>query len=97
MRNVVLTAPYFHNGRFATLREAPQLYVRRDTNPEQWYPLGPGGVPQKFNDLPAQFLANVDITESPYNRAPGHAPALSEREIDDRIAFLGTLTDGFRP
>ena len=76
---------------------ALQFYVRRDTNPEEWYPLGPGSVPRKFDDLPAQYHANVNITEAPYNRVPGHAPALSEREIDDLIAFLDTLTDGFRP
>ena len=97
MRNVALTAPYFHNGRFATLRLALQFYVRRDTNPEEWYPPGPGGVPRKFDDLPAQYHANVNITEAPYNRVPGAAPALSERDIDDLIAFLDTLTDGFRP
>lgn len=97
LRNVALTAPYFHNGRFATLRLALQFYVRRDTNPEEWYPLGPGGVPQKFDDLPLQYHPNVNITEAPYNRVLGDAPALSEREIDDVLAFLGTLTDGFRP
>lgn len=97
LRNIALTAPYFHNGRFATLRQALQFYVRRDTNPEEWYPLGPGGVPIKFDDLPAQFHANVNRTEAPYNRGPGDPPALSEREIDDLLAYLGTLTDGFRP
>lgn len=95
--NVALTAPYFHNGRFATLRLAPQFDVRRDTNPEEWYPPGSGGVPRKFDDLPAQFHANVNITEAPCNRVSGAAPALSERDIDDRIAFLDRLTDGFRP
>ncbi len=95
--NVALTAPYFHNGRFATLRLALQFDVRRDTNPEEWYPPGSGGAPRKFDDLPAQYHANVNITDAPYHRAPGDAPTLSEREIDDLIAFLDTLTDGFRP
>lgn len=50
------------------------------------------GVPQKFDDLPPQYHPNVNITEAPYNRVLGAAPALSEREIDDVLAFLGTLT-----
>ena len=32
-----------------------------------------------------------------YNRRPGDAPALSDAEIDDVIAFLKTLSDGFQP
>ena len=31
----------------------------------------------------------------PYNRKPGDAPALSDSEIEDVIAFLNTLTDGW--
>jgi cytochrome c peroxidase len=29
------------------------------------------------------------------NRNPGDLPALSPQEIDDIVAFLNTLTDGF--
>jgi cytochrome c peroxidase len=96
LRNIALTAPYFHNGRFATLKETLQFYVRRDTNPEEFYPTGPGGV-EKFDDLPAEFHRNVNTTEAPYNRRPGDAPALTDAEIDDVIAFLNTLTDGYTP
>ena len=63
LRNIALTAPYFHNGRFATLKEAIGFYVRRDTNPDQFYPALPDGSVTKFDDLPAvyggQFLVNV--------------------------------------
>jgi len=97
LRNVALTAPYFHNGRFQTLREALGFYVRRDTNPEEWYPLGSDGLVHKFDDLPPQYVGNVNTTEVPYNRHPGEAPALSPAEIDDVIAFLQTLTDGYQP
>lgn len=62
LRNIALTAPYFHNGRFATLQDAIGFYVRRDTNPEQFYPTLPDGSVTKFDDLPAlyggQFLVN---------------------------------------
>jgi cytochrome c peroxidase len=97
LRNIALTAPYFHNGRFATLREVLLFYVRRDTNPEEFYPLDPLGQPIKFNDLPQMYKANVNTTEVPYNRSPGDQPALDSAQIDDVIAFLNTLTDGYTP
>jgi len=95
LRNVELTAPYFHNGRFATLEDTLRFYVRRDTHPEEWYPTRVDGSIDKFNDLPDRFKANVNSTEPPYNRKPGDEPALSEAEIADVVAFLKTLTDGF--
>jgi len=96
LRNVAVSGPYFHNGRFATLLEVVRFYVRRDTNPDEWYPLDPGsGLPRKFDDLPAELAANVNTTEPPYDRRPGDLPALSEPEIQDVVAFLQTLTDGF--
>jgi cytochrome c peroxidase len=97
LRNVVITAPYFHNGRFATLKEAVGFYVRRDTNPEQWYPRTAGGSVLKFDDLPPQYHGNVNVSEAPYDRLPGQLPALTEEEIDLVVEFLGTLTDGYRP
>ena len=97
LRNVALTAPYFHNGRFKTLKEALGFYVRRDTNPEEWYPTNPGGSVSKFDDLPPQYHGNVNVTEVPYNRKPGEAPALNPDEIDLVIEFLNTLTDGYQP
>ena len=40
---------------------------------------------------------NVNTSEAPYNRRRGDAPALSDAEIDDVIAFLHTLSDGYTP
>ena len=97
LRNIALTAPYFHNGRFATLREALEFYVQRDTNPEKFYPLDAGGRALKFNDLPDEYSANVNTTEVPYDRGPGGVPALGDSDIEDVIAFLNTLTDGYQP
>jgi len=97
LRNIALTAPYFHNGRFATLREALQFYVLRDTNPERFYPLDAGGRALKFDDLPDAYKANVNTTEVPYDRRPGDVPALSDGDIEDVISFLDTLTDGYQP
>jgi cytochrome c peroxidase len=96
LRNVAVRKTFFHNGQFKTLKDALTFYVQRDTNPEKFYPTA-NGVVQKFNDLPAVYQKNVNREEVPYNRNPGEAPALSDAEIDDVIAFLGTLSDGFVP
>ena len=95
LRNVALRHSFFHNGRFHTLKDALTFYVQRDTNPEKFYPLKPDGTVDKFNDLPAPYRVNVNQEEVPYNRHPGDAPALSDAEVDDVIAFLGTLSDGY--
>jgi cytochrome c peroxidase len=114
LRNIALTAPYFHNGRFATLQDAIGFYVRRDTNPEEWYPVAADGTVTKFDDLPAiyggqfvvqrgvpgsdaAYVGNVNTLEVPYNRHIGDTPALAADEINDVIAFLCTLTDGYDP
>ena len=95
MRNIALTAPYFHNGVIATLRDAVKFYVTRDTDPSLWYPPdGLGGV-RKFDDLPPQYSGNVNTSEGPYNRHLGDAPALTDAEIDRVVDFLNTLTDGY--
>ena len=68
LRNIAVTAPYFHNGRFTTLKDAIGFYVRRDTNPEEWYPTAPDGSVTKFDDLPAfyggQFVVQAGVVGS---------------------------------
>jgi len=95
LRNVTLRQVYFHNGRYRSLKDALNFYVQRDTHPERWYPRKADGSIDKFDDLPARWHANVNRKEVPYDRQPGQAPALNEREIDDLIAFLATLEDGW--
>ena len=62
-------------------------------------PIRRGGFPtgKKFNDLPAQYHANVDVDTPPYQRRPKQRPQLNDEEIDDIVAFLFTLTDGYNP
>jgi len=96
LRNVATRKVFFHNGYFKTLREAVSFYVKRDTNPELWYPADASGAVQKFNDLPEPYRKNVNVTEVPYNRQPNMPPALSDSEVDDVVQFLGTLTDGYK-
>lgn len=91
LRNVALTAPYMHNGVFETLREAVAFYATRDTDPDLWYPDG-----IKFNDLPLEMRGNVDTEKRPYHRGKGKRAALKDEEVDDIVAFLKTLTDGYQ-
>jgi cytochrome c peroxidase len=97
LRNVATRKVIFHNAAFTSLKDALAFYVQRDTNPGKFYPAAAAGGVDKFNDLPAEFHANVNTVEVPYNRHEGEGPALSDDEIDDVIAFLGTLTDGYLP
>ena len=94
LRNVARTAPYFHNGAFDTLREAVDFYARRDTDPGAWYPKSPAGI-RKFDDLPAGMAGAVNTSEVPYDRKAGDLPALTPAEIDDLVAFVETLDDGY--
>ena len=92
LRNVGTRRVFFHNGRFHTLKEALQFYVRRDTHPSQWYPAA-GGTVAKFDDLPGEERGNIDVIDAPLTRSAGQAPVWSDAQIDDVIAFLETLTD----
>lgn len=97
LRNVALRKRFFHNGKFSSLEDVVRFYVQRDTNPEKWYPLDASGKAIKFNDLPPALRGNVNTTEVPYNRPLGGEPALNESEIQDLVAFLRTLSDGYKP
>jgi cytochrome c peroxidase len=96
LRNVSLRTSFYHNGAVHSLREAVAFYVDRDTNPGKWYPRDATGHVQKFDDLPQPYRDNVDM-EPPFGGRPGDPPALSPSEINDVVAFLNTLTDGFEP
>jgi cytochrome c peroxidase len=96
LRNVGVKRVFFHNGAFRRLVDVVRFYAERDTAPGKWYPTGPNGV-MKFNDVPEIYRANLDM-RSPFGRHAGAAaPALSGAEIEDIVAFLRTLTDGYRP
>lgn len=90
LRNVARRQAYTHNGFFRDLREVVRFYSTRDSNPTRWY--GAAGVP---NDLPSQYLGNIERAKAPFNRPASSGPLLTEAEIDDLVTFLGTLSDGF--
>ena len=88
LRNVADRTAWMHNGFFKSLRDVVSFYATRNTDPKRWY--GPAGVP---NDVPYAYRANVISDRVPFNRPANAGPALSEREIDDVVAFLRTLSD----
>jgi cytochrome c peroxidase len=92
LRNVARRRFFFHNGRFTTLQDVMRFYVERDTDPARWYPTVAGRV-HKFDDLPARYRDNVNISDAPLNRGPRDRPALDAAEIEKVIAFLETLSD----
>jgi cytochrome c peroxidase len=97
LRNTAVRRAFLHNGVFHTLQEVMDFYNFRDTNPEKVYPVGADGKVQKYNDIPAQYHANVDVTDPPFNRHPGDTPAMTAQDEADIIAFLQTLNDGYKP
>ena len=56
-----------------------------------------GGKVQKYDDLPATYLPNIDTQLPQDGRAAGSKPPMSEQDIADLVCFLGTFTDGYKP
>jgi cytochrome c peroxidase len=94
LRNVAHRPVFLHNGVFHSLSDVVRFYAERDTKPEKWYPRAPDGGILKFDDLPAAYIANVDA-QAPFDRQPGDSPRLSEQDIQDVVAFLQILSDGY--
>jgi cytochrome c peroxidase len=97
LRNTAIRCAFFHNGVFRTLQEVVEFYNFRDTNPEKVYPRAADGTVQKYNDIPAQYHVNVDVTDPPFNRHLGETPAMTAQDESDIIEFLKTLDDGYEP
>jgi cytochrome c peroxidase len=95
LRNTATRHAFFHNGVYSTLDDVMAFYNDRNTAPEKFYPKGPDGKVRKYDDLPPQFHANIDITDAPFDRKPGDKPAMSDQDMRDIIAFLKTLNDGY--
>jgi cytochrome c peroxidase len=95
LRNVALRRVFFHNGVFHDLTQVLDFYVNRDIHPGRFYPRNAAGRVIQYDDIPPQYRANVDTVDAPFNRHPGDPPALTPAQIQDVIAFLDTLTDGY--
>ena len=96
LRNVAERRVFFHNGAVHSLADAVRFYAERDARPGKWYPKDTDGRGRKYDDMLAKYAANVDA-QGPFGQQPGEAPALSEADVLDLVAFLQTLSDGYVP
>jgi cytochrome c peroxidase len=92
LRNVATRRVFFHNGDFHSLREVLRFYVARDRDAQRWYPHRDGRV-ERYDDLPPDLRGNVDHFNAPFDGGDDRTPALDAAQIEDVLAFLGTLTD----
>jgi len=97
LRNVDRRSAFFHNGVYHTLKQVMDFYNLRNITPDRIYPRGADGKVAQYNDIPAAYWGNVDTSDAPFNRHVGDAPAMTEQDINDIIAFLHTLDDGYTP
>jgi cytochrome c peroxidase len=87
LRNVAERPAFMHNGFFKSLTEVVRFYATRNSDPQRWYGQAVS------NDLPAQYLGNIEVVKAPFNRPANAGPALTDAEIADIVAFLHTLSD----
>jgi cytochrome c peroxidase len=98
LRNSANRGVYFHNGVYRTLQQVMDFYNLRNTSPEKVYPRDAAtGKVEKYNDIPQKYHANVDRADAPFDRKLGDQPAMTPAEIQDIIAFIKTLDDGYKP
>ncbi|MDE2004998.1 MAG: cytochrome-c peroxidase [Rhodospirillales bacterium] len=97
LRNVASRHVFFHNGVYRSLRQVLDFYDFRDVAPGRVYPRASDGRIARFDDLPRRYRGNIDRADAPFGRPRGARPPLTSAEERDIIAFLGTLTDGYRP
>lgn len=91
LRNIALTGPYMHNGYFRSLHALVEFYNDRDRRPLCAGQLTGEAEAQRRRCWPApEVIRNV-------NRDELGDLGLSPGEIGDIVAFLETLTDGWRP
>jgi cytochrome c peroxidase len=96
LRNVATRTVFFHNGVFHSLQEVQDFYNYRDTQPQRVFPRATDGTVAQFDDIPAAYRNNIDVVDPPFDRHLRDQPAMTPAEELDIIAFLRTLTDGYR-
>jgi cytochrome c peroxidase len=91
LRNIAVTGPYMHNGYFSSLRNVVEFYNARDVKPAckgdkvseaKAVSLGCWPAPEVATNVNRSELGNLGLTR---------------REVDDIVAFMNTLTDGYVP
>ena len=97
LRNVDRRSVFFHNGVYHSLEQVIDFYNLRSEQPEKIYPRDASGRLALYNDLPKAYQGNVDVKDAPFDLAVGDKPPLSKLDIQDIIAFIHTLDDGYSP
>jgi len=90
LRNVDLTAPYMHNGYFSSLRAVVEFYNDRDVR-RRCRSEATEAQAQKARCWPMPEVA-ANLNKDEMGRLQ-----LTNREVDDIVAFMRTLTDGYDP
>ncbi len=93
LRNVSSRHVFFHNGVFRSLKQVLEFYVFRDSRPEQFYPKKGRDHYVIYDDIPDIYKNNIDRTDAPFGRDSEKNKTLSEKEMEQIIEFLKTLTD----
>ncbi len=92
LRNIALTAPYMHDGRYTTLRQVIDHYSEgiQDSPNLSWH----------FRNIPQSAMVIDSFSQFPSNIPPSNFASfpvqplnLTEQEKNNREAFLKTLTD----
>lgn len=97
LRNAATRHAFFHNGVYRSLDDVMKFYNLRDIEPGKVYPRDGQGHVLQYDDLPAKYHANIDKSDAPFDRNPGDTPSMTDADIQDIIAFMQTLTDGYQP
>jgi cytochrome c peroxidase len=95
LRNVALKSSYEHNGVFSSLAQVIDFYVNRDITPQKFYLKADGTPDIAYNDLPVIYQNNRE-SRPPFT-PPRAGVRLNAADVQDLIAFMCTLTDGFDP
>ena len=90
LRNIARSAPYMHNGYFRTLRGVTAFYNDRDLRPACPTDAAEAEALRRGCWPKAEVARNVNKDEL------GRL-GLTDQEVDDIVAFMETLTDGYRP
>jgi len=88
LRNIARTAPYMHNGYFKTLRGVVAFYNDRDARPAC------KGEATEEQALARGCWPKPEIARN-MNRDEMGRLGLTEQEVDDIVAFMLTLSDGY--
>ncbi len=104
LRNVALTAPYFHNGEALTLRQVVEFYSRGGNvfpvEQRDGTPIEPLGVPSLTDlevDAIVAFLESLTDDRVLYRKAPFDHPQLfvANGHLGDHTALVDADNDGY--